>query len=90
MYIVYRFLPQGSYLDAQVLGQEKLAYIMNDTIHNKHKYYDFFKWGRYYSLNDPNETPETDNICEFCSFLNNEKNSQKINVYENLSAFWSE
>lgn len=62
---------------------------MNDTIHNKDKYYDFFKWRRYYSLNDPSETPETDNICEFCSYLNNEKNSDKINVYEDLTVFWA-
>lgn len=82
-------MPPGSYLDARELGQEKLAYVINDTIHNKSKYYEFFKWHRYYTLHDPSETPETDEICGFCAFLNRDKNIERTSVYENLSAYWS-
>lgn len=82
-------MPPGSYLDARTLGQEKLAYIINDTIHDKDKYYEFFKWRRYYSLHDPNESPETDEFCAFCAFLNKVKSTCKTSVYENLTTFWS-
>lgn len=85
----FRFLPPGSYLDARVLGHEKLAYIINDTMYNKEKYYDFFNWYRYYSLHDPSESPETDEFCGFCAFLNENKFLHKSSVYENLSTYWS-
>lgn len=62
---------------------------MNDTIYNKDKYYDFFKWHRYYSFHDPSEFPETDEICALCTFLNKERSTNKISVYENIYAFWS-
>lgn len=76
-------------MDARELGQVRLAYEINDIIQNKTKYYDFFRWHRYYTLHDPSETPETDEICGFCAFLNMNKNAQKTSVYENFAGYWS-
>lgn len=58
-------------------------------MNNKKRYYEFFKWRRYYSLHDPYETPETDEICALCAFLNNDRNTHKVSVYENITEFWS-
>lgn len=64
-------MPDGIYLDAVALGEEKLAKKMNDIIGDKNKYYDYFKWQNYYSFHASNETADTDEICALCAALNN-------------------
>lgn len=64
-------MPDGMYLDAFALGEEKLAKMMNDIISDKNKYYEYFKWHRYYSFHATNENADTDEICALCAFLNN-------------------
>lgn len=81
-------MPPGSYLDANTLGHGALATIMNDTIINKAKYYDFFKWHNYYSIHATNESADTDEICAFCAFLNDKKHSYTSTVYTNINRFW--
>lgn len=61
---------------------------MNETIHNLTKYYDFFKWHRYYSLHDPSESPETDEICSLCTFLNWQKKESFRKTIYNISKFF--
>lgn len=87
--VVFRFMPHGSYLNAYVLGPKKLAKTMNDIIKNNDRYYDFFRWHRYYSLHEPVENADTDQVCNFCAYLNDESNRQETNVYENIIEFWS-
>lgn len=84
----FRFLPPGSYLDAYSLGHVTLAAIMNDTIINKDKYYDYFKWHNHYSIHATNDSADTDEICAFCAFLNSKKHSYTRSVYTRLSMFW--
>lgn len=62
---------------------------MNKVIHNKEKYYDFFKWHGYYSIHAPNETADTDEICAFCALLNNKTFTREISVYEDITEFWN-
>lgn len=76
-------------MDARVLEPSKLAGSIREIINDKEKYYDFFKWLRYYSLHDPYESPETDEICALCKFLNNDRNTNKITIYDNINKFWS-
>lgn len=61
---------------------------MNDIILDKNKYYDFFKWRRYYSIHDHSESAETDEICALCSFLNDKKYKYKTTVYTHITWFW--
>ncbi|XP_026331240.1 alpha-(1,3)-fucosyltransferase C-like, partial [Hyposmocoma kahamanoa] len=68
-----RFIPKGIYLDAESLGPGELARVMNDTMCNKKKYYDFFKWHNHYSFHASNASANTDEICAFCAFLNEKK-----------------
>lgn len=72
-----------------MLGAEKLAEIMNDTIYDKNKYYDFFKWRRYYSFHDTNVTTgDINGMCALCAFLNDKKHSYTRSVYTNITRFW--
>lgn len=87
--ILSRFLPPGSYLNAYALGAKKLAKTMNDIINDKEKYYDFFRWHEYYSFHAPNESADTDEVCGFCAYLNDEKRKYETFVYDNISEFWS-
>lgn len=81
-------MPHGSYLNARALGVENLAKAMNDIIHNKEKYYEFFKWRRYYTFHDSKEDADTDEICAFCEFLNNDKKLNRSTVYTHFKNFW--
>lgn len=82
-------MPKGMYLDANIVEPEEMARIMNDTIHDKNKYYEFFKWHGYYSFHSPNESTDTDEICAFCAFLNDETHKYKRSVYKSITAFWT-
>lgn len=81
-------MPEGMYLNANDLEVENLAKIMNESIHDKKKYYDFFRWHRYYSIHDPRESPDSDEICSFCAFLNDKSQINKKSVYMNITQFW--
>lgn len=73
----FRFMPDGMYLDAVALGVDELAKKMNDVIGDKIKYYDFFKWHRYYSYHATDDSAETDEMCAFCEYLNNGNQTNK-------------
>lgn len=88
MTCIFRFLPMGSYINAQALGPEKLALKMNDIIYDKNKYYDYFKWHRYYSIHNYTHSPDSDGICGLCAFLNNRKLQYTRNIYARITWFW--
>lgn len=79
-------MPDGMYLDAFALGEEKLANKMNDIIGDKNKYYDYFKWHRYYSFHATNDSADTDEICAFCAFVNN--NNEMYKTREHTIGDW--
>lgn len=77
------------YLNAHKLGPTKLAQEMDEIISDKTKYYEFFKWHRYYKFHGPIENAFTDEICGFCAFLNNVTKSNTTNVFPNISRWWN-
>lgn len=87
--IFYRFLPDGAYLDAIALGPTNLAKLMNKIIHNKDRYYDFFRWHEYYSYHKTDEFADTDELCAFCALLNNMTLNPKTYFYKNITEFWN-
>lgn len=80
-------MPDGMYLDAVSLGVEKLAIKMKDIIEDKNKYYDYFKWHRYYNFYATNESSDTDEMCAFCAFLNNDDRMNKTRQH-NIRDWW--
>lgn len=88
---VFRFLPAGSYLNANVLTPKELARVMNNTIHNVNQYHNLFKWQRYYSIRPQGDIPETDDICGFCAYMNEiyRQFLYKRRVYTNITQFWN-
>lgn len=89
-YYIFRFMPKGMYLNAIELGPVKLASIMNGTIRDKTKFYNFFKWHNHYSFHDPSENNDTDVVCGLCSFLNDDSRNNLIHFYENITSWWNE
>lgn len=77
------------YLNAHTLGPTKLAQEMNEIISDKAKYYEYFKWHRYYSFHAPIENAFTDEICGFCAFLNNVTKVNATNVFPNIVRWWN-
>lgn len=66
-----------------------LARIINDVIHDVDRYYNYFKWHRYYTIHEPNERADSDEICGFCAFLNDKEEMRKTTIYKNITNFWS-
>lgn len=83
-------MPPGMYLDALALGPEALAMKMNDVITHKQKYYDFFKWRRYYSFHEAGESADSDPLCRFCEFLNKRIEMNETNVYPDIVRWFNE
>lgn len=87
---MFRFIPDGIYLDACALGPEKLARQMNNAIVVKRKYYELFKWRSHYSFHSAGETPNTAPICKFCEMLNNRTRRTATSIYRNSSKWWNQ
>lgn len=68
---IFRFLPDGIYLNAYTLGPVKLAQTIAKVISNKKYYYDFFKWHGYYSFHNTEEDDFRQQICGLCTLFNN-------------------
>lgn len=86
--IFFRFIPDGIYLNAKVLGPQKLAKVMNNTIYRKSRYYNYFKWHHYYTFHYPEESPDSDHICQMCTIFNIIKQMQATSSYMNINSFW--
>lgn len=89
-YIAFRFMPYESYINAKLFGPELLAKEMVDIINDKQRYIDYFRWHRYYSLHDTDESPETDVWCIFCKYLNDNLKLNKTTVYPDLVRWYNE
>lgn len=85
---VFRFLPDGTYLNAKEIAPEKMANKMNEIIRDKQKYYDFFKFHRYYTYQATAESVDTDPLCAFCAFINDESRRNSRRTYTEFYKWW--
>lgn len=83
-------MPDGIYLDGNILSEETLAEKINELIQDKQKYYDYFRWHQYYNYQFTAESGDTDPLCSFCAFLNDESNRNKRRVYARFDKWWNE
>ncbi|KAJ8718318.1 hypothetical protein PYW08_002555 [Mythimna loreyi] len=84
-----RFLPEGSYLNANKLSMIELVNKIVAAILNKEVYYDYFKWTNHYSYHAVDEMPESDYMCSLCSALNDQFFVNQISIYENMREWWN-
>lgn len=82
-------MPDGIYLNAYNMKAEQLASKMYHIIRNPTEYHKFFRWKKYYSYHQKNESPDTDDYCNFCAILNNEKLMTTTTVYEHINEWWT-
>lgn len=87
--IIYRFMPDGIYLNAIQLGQKKLVRKMIKLINNFEEYLKYFKWRNHYSYHNTLESAETDEFCKFCAILNEEERVNNITIYEHFKKWWN-
>lgn len=83
-------MPDGSYLNANNYEPWELAREMSEIIKNKTRYYNYFKWRRYYSVHDSDESPETDVLCRFCNFLNKNNKFNTTTEYPDIVRWFNE
>lgn len=83
-------MPEGIYLDANVLSPQEVAEKMNEIIKSKTKYYNFFKWHGHYSFHFSGEDRFSAEVCRLCAFLNNASLMKQTSVYEVISDWWNE
>lgn len=88
--LLYRFMPRGIYLDANILPPDRMAKKMNNVIKVKTKYYEYFKWHDHYSFHFSGEDRFSAEVCRLCSFLNNKTLMNQTSVYKNISQWWNE
>lgn len=81
-------MPNGMYLNGNVLGPQKLARIIRDAVQNEEKYYEFFKWHRYYTFYNPSDNADSDEVCAFCAILNEKNRTGETSVYTRITNFW--
>lgn len=86
----FRFLPPGSYLDANELTPEELAKTIHSIINDKEKYYNFFRWHKYYSYGHIYDSTETDDYCVFCALLNDYIKIGERSSYTHFARWWNE
>lgn len=84
-----RFLPNYSYLDATEHTPRELAKAMQDIINHKEKYFDYFRWHKYYSFHDPYKSADTDDYCAFCTLLNDVGKRRERSVYTHFGKWWN-
>lgn len=88
--LFHRFMPYGIYFDVKNYTEEDLASKMNELIENKEKYYDMFRWRNYYSYHSVAESGETDPLCAFCAFLNDDSKRTQRRVYARFTEWWND
>lgn len=89
LFLCYRFMPNGTYLNGRDLGAKELARQMIEIYEDKKKYKRFFKWHNHYSYHDVYESPESDSICKLCAIINNNTVFDKATVYEDFNSWWN-
>lgn len=81
-------MPDGIYLDANVLAPDQMARRMIEIINDVNTYYEFYKWHEHYSFHSTSEDRFSREICSLCAFLN--KNKNRTSVYDNIVEWWNE
>lgn len=83
-------MPDGVYLNGNFLNEEDIAAKINEAIQDKQKYYNYFRWHRYYTYQFIEDVGENDPLCEFCALLNNEASRNERRVYAGFTKWWNE
>lgn len=82
-------MPDGIYLNANNLTGVQLAEKMDESIKDKEKYYEYFKWHGHYSYHAVTDSADTDPLCTFCAFLNVKPNEERKQVYARFVKWWN-
>lgn len=82
-------MPDGIYLNALTLGVKGLAKEMNDIILNPQRYYDFFKWHRYYTFHQTADDEYHFQVCGLCAMLNNKTRREQRTVHRYITEWWN-
>lgn len=83
-------MPDGIYINANKLTEKEVAEKMHEIIQDKQKYYDYFRWHQYYSYQLTAGSGDSDPLCAFCAFLNDEIISTNRRVYARFDKWWNE
>lgn len=89
MSTLFRFMPEGMYLDARVLGPAKTAKKISKYIRNRKLYYNFFRFRRYYTFDYAHHNPATDPVCILCAMLNDKRRRDERRVYAYFTQWWN-
>ncbi|XP_075973592.1 alpha-(1,3)-fucosyltransferase C-like [Anticarsia gemmatalis] len=84
-----KFMPDGIYLNVRGTTMADLAKKMSELIDDKEKYYEYFKWHKYYSYHEPKDSSLSDPYCEFCALVNNKKRFDTPSYIMNFIHWWN-
>lgn len=62
---------------------------MYNTIKDPEKYFDYFRWHRYYSFQSPVESAFTIELCDLCAVLDERIKSKSNNVFPDIVNWWN-
>lgn len=86
---MFRFLPDGAYLNAGLYTPQALAKKMTYIIKYRQNYYDYFKFHRYYTYRAIGESEDTNPLCTFCKFINDGSIWIVRRTYALFSKWWT-
>lgn len=89
-HFVFRFIPEGIYLDALSLGPKELAKRMSEIINDTYKYSQFFKWHGYYTFHLSSDDMYQREVCGLCELLNNNVLMNQTTIVRNITQWWNE
>ena len=83
--MIFRFIPEGSYINANELGPEKVAYKIYKLLNDFEAYVDYFRWKNHYYFDEAAKTPDMF-FCDLCTLLN--KDQKKRTTFKNMRRWW--
>lgn len=83
-------MPDRIYLNGNTLSEDIVAEKINEAIQDKQKYYDYFKWHRYYTYYFTDARNDTDPLCSFCTLLNDDSIRNQRRVYAHFDKWWND
>ncbi|KAL0879535.1 hypothetical protein ABMA27_003273 [Loxostege sticticalis] len=80
-----RFLPEGSYLNAENTTVQKLAAHIDYSIRNLDVYYDYHRWRNHYTIK---KFDYWQGLCQLCELLHSRASLETFSSYEKFRSWW--
>lgn len=83
--MIFRFLPEGSYLNSRSMAVEQLIVLVQYIINNSKVYQSYHRWRKYYVIT---KAERFKGICDVCAYLNDDSKFETVSIKKNFRQWW--